>query len=143
MSLDPLLAEPAIVQVHAFAALAAFVVGLTQFALLKGTLRHRIVGYLWAVLMLIVVVPSFWIHGIWQVGPWSWIHLLSIYTLVMLPLGVARARAHRVPAHRNTMVGLFVGALVIAGIFTLWPGRVMHGWCSGLDRVPTLVRSEV
>ena len=38
----------------------------------------------------------------------------------------SRARAHRVKAHRNTMLGLFFGALVIAGVFTLWPGRVMH-----------------
>ncbi len=25
------------------------------------------------------------------------------------------------------MIGLFAGALVIAGIFTLVPGRIMHG----------------
>jgi len=28
--------------------------------------------------------------------------------------------------HRNSMVGLFVGALVIAGAFTFLPGRIMH-----------------
>jgi len=89
-------------------------------------MRHRAVGYCWVVLMLVVVVPSFWIHTIRQVGPFSWIHLLSIYTLVMLPMGIAHAKAHRVTAHRNTMLGLFFGALVIAGVFTLWPGRVMH-----------------
>jgi uncharacterized membrane protein len=126
VSLDPLLAEPMVVQLHAFAAMAAFVVALAQLVLPKGTMRHRVMGYTWAALMLIVVVPSFWIHTIRQVGPFSWIHLLSVYTIVMLPLGILRARAHRIEAHRNTMLGLFFGALLIAGVFTLWPGRVMH-----------------
>ena len=61
-----------------------------------------------------------------MVGPFSAIHLLSIFTLVMLPLGVMHARRHRVAQHRGAMIGIFVGALVIAGLFTLLPGRVMH-----------------
>jgi uncharacterized membrane protein len=77
MSIEPLLDQPPVIQIHAFAAMAAFVVALTQFALPKGTNRHRAVGYLWAALMVLVVVPSFWIHSIRMWGPWSWIHLLS------------------------------------------------------------------
>lgn len=46
--------------------------------------------------------------------------------LVMLPLGVLAARRHRVSAHSKTMIGLFIGALVIAGLFTLAPDRLMH-----------------
>jgi uncharacterized membrane protein len=44
----------------------------------------------------------------------------------MLPLGVMRARRHQVEKHRWAMIGLFTGALVIAGVFTLLPGRIMH-----------------
>ena len=44
----------------------------------------------------------------------------------MLPLGVVHARRHRVREHRTSMIWLFVGALIIAGIFTLFPGRIMH-----------------
>ena len=51
---------------------------------------------------------------------------VSIFTLVMLPLAVLRARRHQVVAHRNTMIVLFLGALVVAGLLTLVPGRVMH-----------------
>jgi uncharacterized membrane protein len=50
----------------------------------------------------------------------------SIFTAVMLPLGVVHARRHRVKQHRATMIGLFLGALIVAGIFTLLPGRIMH-----------------
>jgi len=43
-----------------------------------------------------------------------------------LPLAVWAARRHQVAAHRRAMIMLFAGALVIAGLFTLLPGRVMH-----------------
>lgn len=44
----------------------------------------------------------------------------------MVPLGVWRAHRHRVVDHRRIMIGVFSGALVIAGLFTLLPGRIMH-----------------
>ncbi|WP_393956232.1 hypothetical protein [Methylorubrum sp. POS3] len=44
----------------------------------------------------------------------------------MLAVAIVHARARRIEAHRWTMIGLFVGALVITGLFTLVPGRVMH-----------------
>jgi uncharacterized membrane protein len=60
------------------------------------------------------------------VGPWSPIHLLSILVLVTVPLAVWRAHHHRVTDHRRIMISVFSGALVIAGLFTLLPGRIMH-----------------
>jgi uncharacterized membrane protein len=39
---------------------------------------------------------------------------------------VLHARRHWVRSHRAAMISLFAGALVIAGVFTLLPGRVMH-----------------
>ncbi len=76
--------------------------------------------------MAAVAVSSFWIHQIRLVGLWSPIHLLSIFTLVVLPLAVWRAHQHRVADHRRIMISLFAGALVLAGLFTLVPGRIMH-----------------
>ncbi|HEU4357112.1 MAG TPA: hypothetical protein VFR54_01530, partial [Xanthobacteraceae bacterium] len=46
------------------------------------------------------------------------IHLLSIFTLATLPLAIVHARRHRVERHRNAMISIFIGALVIAGLFT-------------------------
>jgi uncharacterized membrane protein len=57
---------------------------------------------------------------------WSPIHLLSIFTPVTLPLGVWMAHRHRVADHRRIMILIFSGALVIAGLFMLVPGRIMH-----------------
>jgi uncharacterized membrane protein len=126
MSLAPLLNALPPIPLHAIAAMAAFVLGAVQLAAPKGTLPHRTLGWIWVPLMALVAASSFWIHQIRLLGPWSPIHLLSIFTLVMLPLGVWRAHRHDVSAHRKTMISLFVGALVIAGAFTLVPGRIMH-----------------
>jgi uncharacterized membrane protein len=83
-------------------------------------------GCAWAGLMALIVVTSFFIHSIRLVGPWSPIHLLSVYTAILLPIAVLHARRHRVRRHRASMIGLSAGALVIAGLFTLLPGRVMN-----------------
>ena len=128
MNLAPLTNAPFAIQLHAYAALAAFVLGTVQLARVKGTTQHRALGYTWVALMLAIAISSFWIHGeslrLWRT--WSPIHLLSILTLLMLPAAIYFARVHRVRGHKLTMLGLFSGALVIAGIFTLVPGRIMH-----------------
>ena len=126
MTLAPLLSASPVIQVHAFAAMAAFALGVVQLAAPKGTLPHRTIGWIWVGLMVTVAASSFWIHEIRLLGPWSPIHLLSIFTLIMLPIAVWRARQHRVADHRRIMTMTFVGALVIAGLFTFLPGRIMH-----------------
>jgi uncharacterized membrane protein len=126
MSLAPLLDAAPAIPVHALAAMAALALGLVQFAAPKGTLPHRTIGWIWVALTVIVAASSLWIHEIRLFGPWSPIHLLSIFTLVMVPIAVWRARRHRVADHRRIMTMTFVGALVIAGLFTLLPGRIMH-----------------
>src|SRR5580692_11432184 len=96
MNLAPLLDAAPAIPLHALAAMSAFVLGLVQFAAPKGTLPHRTFGWIWVLLMASVAVSSFWIHQIRLIGPWSPIHLLSIFTLTVLPLAVWRAHQHRV-----------------------------------------------
>jgi len=126
MTFAPLLEASPAIQIHAFAAMAAFALGVVQLAAPKGTLPHRTMGWVWVGLMLVVSITAFFIHQIRLWGPWSPIHLLAIFTLIMLPIGVYAAHRHAVERHRYTMIGLFVGALVIAGLFTFVPGRIMH-----------------
>jgi uncharacterized membrane protein len=126
MSLAPLLDAAPAIPIHAFAAMIAFVLGVVQLAAPKGTLPHRTLGWIWVCLMVSVALSSFWIHQIRLVGPWSPIHLLSIFVLITVPLAVWRAHQHRVADHRRIMISVFSGALVIAGLFTLLPGRIMQ-----------------
>lgn len=131
MSLTPLLNAHLAIQVHAFAAMGALALGLVQLAAPKGTVPHRTFGYIWAGLMVVVCATSFWIQDLRVWGPWSPIHLLSIFTLAALPFAIVHARRHRVAKHRNAMIAMFAGALLIAGLFTFLPGRIMHAVAFG------------
>jgi uncharacterized membrane protein len=106
--------------------MTAFALGIVQLAAPKGTPPHRAIGWIWVTLMAIVGLSSFGIHQlrVWDI--WSPIHLLSIFTLLMLPLAVWAAHRHAVDRHRRAMTAIFFGALVVAGVFTLVPGRIMH-----------------
>lgn len=126
MSLAPLFNAPPVFQAHAFAALAAIVLAAAQFAGPKGTRIHRALGWTWATLMMAVAVSSLFIHTIWIWGPWSPIHLLSLLTIVTVPLAVYAAHRHEVRRHRLAMSAITVFALIVAGLFTLAPGRIMH-----------------
>ena len=114
---------PLPVTIHIFSAFSALVLGAALLSRrLKGDRAHRIAGWTWVVLMFAVAVSSLWIPGFLKL---SWIHLFTLLTVVSLPLGVYRARTHNVKGHRGTMIGLFTGGLVIAGLFTLVPGRFL------------------
>ena len=129
--LAPLLHAPPVTILHAICALAGFVLGATQLAGPKGTTAHRVIGWTWVLLLGTVAVSSFAINDIRQFWPFSLIHLLSVMTLVLLPIGVLWARRHQAARHGRTMTGIFIGALVIAGLFTLAPGRIMHAFVFG------------
>lgn len=126
MSLAPLLDASLAIRIHAFSALAALALGAVQLAAPKGTLPHRAFGWGWAALMLSVAVSSFWIHGMRWIGPFGPIHLLSLFVLCALPTALWRAHRHEAALHAKGMTGLFYGGLVLAGLFTFWPGRIMN-----------------
>ena len=117
MSLAPLLAASPTVQAHAFLAFFAMILGAIQFALPKGVLWHQSVGWSFALVMMLVAGTSFFIHTI---------NILSVLTLVTVPLAVWRAHQGDVERHRKAMILIYALALVVTGGFTLYPGRVMH-----------------
>ena len=110
-----------VILVHTGAAFAALALGTLTFLRRKGDLAHRRVGRVWAALMVATAVSSFWIKS---QGGFSWIHGLSVVILVLLALGVGLAIRGNRAGHRKTMQGLFFGALVISGLFTLMPHRL-------------------
>ena len=124
--LDPLLAQPAPIPLHAIAALLAIALASAQFALPKGGMLHKIMGRLWVLLMIVICLTSFFIHEVRLIGLFSPIHLLSIFTLFALVRAVQYARKGDIKRHRRIMQNLTIFALIITGLFTLLPGRVMH-----------------
>jgi len=124
MSLDPLLSAPFHIQLHAFAAMGAFVLGILQFSAPKGTIPHRKVGYVWVTLMIVTAVSAFFIRS-HPDGAFSWIHILIPITLAGVIGLVFEARRSQTRKHRNSALVLFFAALMLPGIFSFMPGRIM------------------
>jgi uncharacterized membrane protein len=113
---------PPIVVAHLSAALCALVLGSWQLARPKGTSGHRVAGWTWAAPILTVVITSLWIPAFLR---FTWIHPFTLLTLVGLPLALWRVRRGDVAGHARSMRSLYLGGVIIAGIFTLIPGRLL------------------
>jgi len=112
-----------VVLIHMWAAFAAIGIGALVFLRRKGTATHGWLGRGWALLMLVVAVSSFWITG--KDGLYSWIHGLSVFVTLAIPYAVYLAIRGNISHHRRLMSGLYIGALVVAGLFTLLPDRLL------------------
>jgi uncharacterized membrane protein len=112
------------VAAHLITVFLALPLGVSQLVLPKGTLRHRTVGYIWCALMIATALISFAVHTI-NPGGFSAIHLLSLLTLVLVPLIAWFGHTGRVVQHQRMVLGTMLGALVIAGLFTFLPSRAL------------------
>lgn len=102
---------------------------LTPMMLLRkrGDGLHRKLGMIWVVSMIATAALSFNLRVI-NDGQFSLIHLLSAFTLVMVPVLWWSARTHRVRIHRRAVRGLVTGALLGAGFFTFPFDRLLGHW---------------
>lgn len=114
------------VQLHLFTVLPAFMIGTWMiFASVKGSPTHRRMGALYMALMLVSATAAMFVR---QVNPphLSWIHLFVPLTYGSVAIALWAVRHGNIEGHRRAMVGLYVGGLLIAGAFTLAPGRLLH-----------------
>lgn len=125
MSLTPLIA------VHITAALGAIATGPVALWARKGTTQrpklHRAFGYAWVTLMIIAATSALFIRAkdlpnIGGIGP---IHALILVVYSMLILAFWFLAKGNITGHRKTMQGLYVGACLVAGAFTLLPSRYL------------------
>jgi uncharacterized membrane protein len=115
---------PLVIRVHLFAALTALAIGTALMMRVKGTGLHKLLGWTWVLAMGTTAVSSLFIRVI-DPGHFSFIHLLSGWTIVGLPGAVYAIKRGKVGVHRRAMTGMFVGGLLLAGLFTLIPGRLL------------------
>ena len=126
MNLSPLLDAPLAIQIHVAAVVPAAILGAYMFWARKGTPVHRLLGKVWLGLMVVAALSSFFIHTINLLLGFSPIHLLSAYVLYGSWQAIRAARQHRIREHRLNVIGMYVGGILVAGGFTLLPGRLMH-----------------
>ncbi|MBY6218790.1 DUF2306 domain-containing protein [Qipengyuania aquimaris] len=90
----------------------------------KGTPRHKQLGKLWIVLMVITATSTLFIHDGMRL---SWIHIFVPITYRASWLIVSSARKGDMMRHRKEIISLFFGALMIPGIAAIaLPGRLMN-----------------
>ena len=95
----------------------------------KGSGNHKKLGWIYMLLMFFQAGVSLFMEA--RVGPqflnhFGWIHLLSILTLHTVPKSIYYIKKGDIIGHSRSMIILFFSGLIIAGGFTLFPGRYLH-----------------
>ena len=128
-----------IIAIHMTAAILAIATGPVALWARKGRQQHprvhRAFGYAWVTLMLVAAISAIFIKA--NAGP-NWngfgvIHLLIPVTLFGLFGAFWFLFRGNIAGHRKSMQNLYIGACLVAGAFTLLPGRylgnlVFHQW---------------
>jgi len=130
MNFDPLFEASLAIQLHFYTVIPAFLLGTIQMILPKGTKIHRWNGYAYLALMMITATAAIFIPS-FMGGRFGYIHLFIILTYISVPWALYNARKGNVAAHRNSMIGLYVGGLLIAGGLAFAPDRLMHDMLFG------------
>lgn len=98
----------------------------------KGGVFHKKIGYGYMGLLLFSAIVSLFLKA--YVGPtflnhFGWIHLLSVLTIWTIPRSLIAAKKGNISRHKRGMQLLYWTGLILAGLFTLMPGRYLHGLC--------------
>lgn len=88
----------------------------------KGDFAHRLGGRVWALMMVVTAIDSFWVRTMTGgIGP---IHLFSVLVLVQVPRAIWFARSGQIDRHLKAMRGTYFG-LIAAGVVAMAPGRML------------------
>lgn len=133
-----------IVAIHLTAALGAVATGPVALWARRSAVQrprlHRAFGYVWVTLMTIAAISALFIPAkvlplVAGLGP---IHLLSFTTLGALTASFWFLARGNIAGHRAVMQRLYIGACLVAGAFTLLPGRFLGNlvWGQWLGLLP-------
>ena len=114
---------------HLITVIPCIFIGAYLLIVQKGSKVHKVLGRIYMVLMMITAIITLFMPAF--VGPqflnhFGFIHLFSILTIYSVPTALIAIRKGQVGRHKWKMIGLYFGAIIIAGGFTLAPGRYLH-----------------
>jgi uncharacterized membrane protein len=116
---------------HIFAGVGALTLGVVQvFFMPRGTKEHKKIGWIWAVLMLILAMTSLYdlIGDGWLSLP---AHVFTVATFVLLPVAVWSARNKKIALHKYSMILLFSISILAFAALIAAPGRLFNVWFFG------------
>ncbi|MBL8516797.1 MAG: DUF2306 domain-containing protein [Betaproteobacteria bacterium] len=119
---------------HLATVVPAFLIGTWMMINRKGTPLHKRLGKIYLVLMGVTGVVTLFMPAV--VGPrllghFGFIHLFSVLALYTVPTSWRAARRGDVRQHRASMIGLYIGGMLIAGTLAFGPGRLLNEWAFG------------
>jgi len=118
---------PANIWAHLLTIMVALALTPVMLLRQRGDRLHRQLGWVWVAAMIFTAAISFTVRNA-NHGGFSFIHILSAWTLIQVPLIAWSARTHNVAAHRGSVRGMVLGALLIAGFFTFPFNRLLGQW---------------
>tara|TARA_R110002073_G_scaffold61392_5_gene154366 strand:- start:5551 stop:6066 length:516 start_codon:yes stop_codon:yes gene_type:complete len=125
MNTEAFLTAPFVVQLHVFSAVGALLLGSIQMFAPKGNLPHRTMGILFVLLMASAAISAIFIRQI-NGGNFSFVHIFVPLTIIGVFRLVLSARRGDRTGHRGQVMGLFYGALIMPGLLSFIPGRLMY-----------------
>ncbi|GCL61945.1 DUF2306 domain-containing protein [Pseudaquabacterium pictum] len=112
---------------HLVTALLALLIGSVVMLRRKGNGSHRAWGWAWVLLMGSTAIASAFIrdYRLPNLAGITPIHAFTAMVAINLPRGIWFIRQGNVAAHRKTMRSMYFGGCIVAGVFTLLPGRFL------------------
>mgnify|MGYP000002175675 FL=1 len=120
-----------LIAVHMTAAITAIALGPIALWARKGAIQHpklhRAFGYAWVTLMLTTALSSIFIRdfSLPNIAGYTPIHLLIPFTLSTLFYAFRHLHQGNIAGHCKAMQSLYIGACLVAGVFTLLPQRYL------------------
>lgn len=120
-----------VIAVHMTAALLAVATGPVALWARRGREQHprlhRAFGYAWVTLMLVTAVSALFIRDfrLPNIAGYTPIHLLVPVVFVSLFGAFWMLARRNIAGHRKVMQLLYFAACIVAGAFTLLPGRYL------------------
>ena len=119
-----------VIAIHMSLALTALVIGPVALWSRLGTTRarlHRGMGYAWVTCMAGAAFSGIFIrdHALPNWQGYTPIHLLIPVTLGSLFMAFRALLQGQIRRHRSWMTSLYISACLVAGAFTLLPGRYL------------------
>jgi uncharacterized membrane protein len=117
---------------HLATVVPAFFIGTYILFNQKGTPAHRKLGKVFMMLMLGTAFITLFMSaggGARILGHFGFNHLFVIPVAFFIPRAYFAARRGDIKTHKGSVIGVYVGALLIAGAVAIFtPGRLLHGW---------------
>lgn len=127
MTLTPFFQASLIVQLHILFAIPSLIVGPFAIFRQQRDVWHKWSGYVWIIAIVGLSMTGLFIPSniaiVAHMGP---IHLFSFFALWGVAEGFYHIRRGNVAAHKASMQSVWFGAMGLAGLFTLLPGRTMN-----------------